>query len=113
MPYTKNEPNVLPKVYKALLTQTGTDAPVATVLENTLGTVTYSYTSAGKWIAQSSGLFTLNKTYVILNPTVNIPRFFYRTDSLDASNIPLEQYEIGAGYFDGLNKREITILVYP
>ena len=31
-------------VYTALLTQSGTDAPVATVLENTLGgTVTWSY----------------------------------------------------------------------
>lgn len=44
-----------PKVYRALLTQTGTDAPVATVLENTLGFVPtwtrggvglYSFTTA-------------------------------------------------------------------
>lgn len=38
---TKGDENgnpLLPyKVYTALLTQTGTDAPVATVLENTLG----------------------------------------------------------------------------
>ncbi len=31
-------------VYTALLTQTGTDAPVATVLENTLGAVTVVWT---------------------------------------------------------------------
>jgi hypothetical protein len=35
------------KVYTALLTQTGTDAPVATVLENTLGDITFGYISAG------------------------------------------------------------------
>lgn len=36
------------KVYTALLSQSGTDAPVATVLENTLGfTPIYTYSSAG------------------------------------------------------------------
>ena len=36
------------KVYTALLTQTGIDAPVATVLENTLGiNLTFSYLAAG------------------------------------------------------------------
>lgn len=36
-------------VYTALLTQSGTSAPVATVLQNTLGTVTYSYNSLGNY----------------------------------------------------------------
>ncbi len=37
-------------VYTALLTQSGTDAPVATVLENTLGvTVTWSYGNVGSY----------------------------------------------------------------
>lgn len=53
------------KVYTALLTQTGTDAPVATVLENTLGgAVTYGYSATGIYTINSSGLFTLNKTAV-------------------------------------------------
>lgn len=44
------------KVYTALVTQTGTSAPVATVIENTLGvTVTFSYTSAGLYHATFSG----------------------------------------------------------
>lgn len=43
------------KRYKALLSQTGTDAPVATVLENTLeGTLT--------WARTSDGLYTLTST---------------------------------------------------
>ena len=42
------------KVYRALLTQTGTDAPVATVLENTIGAnITYNYNSAGQYVAVS------------------------------------------------------------
>jgi hypothetical protein len=51
-------------VYTALLTQTGTDAPVATVLENTLGgTVVWSYGGAGSFVATLSGVFTSNKTW--------------------------------------------------
>ena len=39
------------KVYTALLTQTGTSAPVATVLENTANlNVTYTYNSSGFYI---------------------------------------------------------------
>ena len=50
-------------VYTALLTQTGTDAPVATVLENTLGgTVVWSRDASGIYVATLSGAFTANKT---------------------------------------------------
>ena len=52
------------KVYTALLTQTGTNAPTATVLENTLGgAVTWTRNSAGVFYGTlSAGLFTANKT---------------------------------------------------
>lgn len=54
------------KVYTALLTQTGTDAPIATVLENTLGgEVVWSYSSVGTYIATLASAFTVNKTIVI------------------------------------------------
>ena len=47
------------KVYTALLTQTGTNAPVATVLENTLGiTISFSYTTVGRYKAVFSTPFT-------------------------------------------------------
>lgn len=40
------------KTYKALLTQSGTDAPVATVLDNSLGlSVTYEYDGNGQYFA--------------------------------------------------------------
>jgi len=49
------------KVYTALLTQSGTDAPVAKVLENTLGTVTFIYEGTGLYrveFAAPSGILT-------------------------------------------------------
>lgn len=51
------------KVYTALLTQAGTNAPVANVLENTLGEVSFSYSSIGYYIIESDGLFIQDKTY--------------------------------------------------
>lgn len=51
------------KVYTALVTQSGTSAPTATVLENTLGgTVVLSRVSAGQYKATLTGAFTANKT---------------------------------------------------
>jgi len=53
------------KRYVALLSQAGTDAPVATVLENTLGgTVVWGYTGVGIYSATLTGAFTENKTVV-------------------------------------------------
>ena len=46
------------KVYTALLTQTGTDAPVATVLENTLGgTLVWSRRNVGQYAVTLVGAF--------------------------------------------------------
>lgn len=55
-----------PLVYRALLTQTGTDAPTAVVLENTLGEVpTYNYVNTGIYDIQvASPIFVLGKTFI-------------------------------------------------
>lgn len=54
------------KSYKANLTQSSTDAPVATVLENdfsAIGTLTWGYTSAGIYtLTASAPMFTSGKT---------------------------------------------------
>jgi len=50
------------KVYTALLTQAGTDAPVVTVLENTLsGTVVWTRSGVGEYIGTLVGAFPANK----------------------------------------------------
>lgn len=56
-------------VYTALLTQAGTAAPVATVLQNTTGgTFTWTRQSAGNYtVTASTALFTVNKTIVFGN----------------------------------------------
>ena len=55
-------------VYTALITQTGTDAPVATVLQNTTGgTIVWTRNSTGRYLATISGAtYTANKTAILL-----------------------------------------------
>ena len=56
------------KVYTALLTQSGTNAPVATVLQNTLsGTITWSYSSVGNYQGTLVGAFPYSKTFFYIN----------------------------------------------
>ena len=56
-------------VYTALLTQTGTGAPVATILKNNTGaTFTWARTGSGTYTITASGnAFTNNKTIVFMN----------------------------------------------
>lgn len=54
------------KVYRALLTQSGTDAPVATVLENSLGgTVVWTHGGTGIFVATLAAAFTADKTFLL------------------------------------------------
>ena len=59
------------KVYTALLTRTGATAPTATILENTLGTLTFGYTLQGIYTISSSALFTLDKTAIFVTNQPN------------------------------------------
>jgi len=53
------------KIYNAILTQSGTSAPVATVLQNTLGgNVTWTYVNLGAYNATLTGAFIAGKTTV-------------------------------------------------
>ena len=58
------------KVYTALLSQSGTSAPTATVLENTLGgTVVWTRNSTGLYTGTLAGVFTANKTWTSITST--------------------------------------------
>ena len=61
------------KVYTALLTQSGTTAPVATVLENTLGiTPTWTYANVGQYIINNFfNEINNNKIAIFFNGATN------------------------------------------
>ena len=100
------------KVYTAILTQSGVTAPVATVLENTIGAITLTYSAPGEYYITSSSLFTTGKVYAVISNNIdwydngNVPTItvaiqstssiYIRTGGLDEhsndilNNVPIE-----------------------
>jgi hypothetical protein len=60
------------KKYTALLSQTGTNAPTATVLENSLGgTVVWTRNTDGEYYGTLLNAFPINKTFIMINAFSN------------------------------------------
>lgn len=123
--FTKSSNNGV-KVYRALLTQTGAIAPVATTLENTLGaTITWTYSSTGNFYATaSSNIFQQNKLFTsasadVYNGDASFGQFGYvspnqvylstqRLESRASVTGMVAKYSpIGEGFMS------VEILVYP
>lgn len=69
------------KVYKAIITQAGGSAPTATVLENTIGSVTWSRISDGLYRLNLTGAFPQAKTLVFCqNDETNVFRAYRHSD---------------------------------
>jgi hypothetical protein len=106
------------KVYRALLTQSGTDAPVATVLENSLGGVpVWSYIATGSYRLTLANEFTTGKTMVRFgdeNLGGEPPYFTFDIEDSSSSVLWVLNGYYGVGAFDGLMlNKSIEILVYP
>jgi hypothetical protein len=109
-------------VYSALLSQTGTNAPTAIVLANTLGgTPTFTRSSAGVYTLTLSTAFTVNKTFLsgtvesgggvsanfVMLTRANANEIIIKTVSADAS-FPVQDLADGL-----LNNSSVEIRVYP
>jgi len=78
------------KIYTAILNQTGTDAPVATVTENTLGgTVVWSYVGVGDYQATLTSAYTVNKTWLYPSNTVLQSADSFAMLRLDANTVQI------------------------
>ena len=81
------------KVYTALLTQSGTNDPVATVLENTLGyDIVWSRLNAGGYIARATefAIEDVNKFYCnIGNKLLSVASTDIVSYIVEASNLPV------------------------
>lgn len=107
------------KKYVALLTQSGTSAPVATVLENTLGgTVVWTRNDAGDYTGTLASAFTADKTVLLLgSPT---PQSLVATGMLlwsSANALSLQTFasdgDTGDLTDDMLVNTTVEIRVYP
>lgn len=108
----------LPTSYLANITQTGTDAPVATVFENTLGdTLVFARSGEGGYSVQSPlGKFTPGKTQIVFGQTKKLGDPAIITCALaNATTITFDVIDLAtvAGADDRLRNTAINILVYP
>ena len=92
-----------------------TGAPVVTVLENTIGNIWFTYSDAGIYKVDSSGLFTDGKTFIVVVAGLNgrsdiLVTYITNTDS----NIILNSYRVLANTLvdDALLNTSIEIRVY-
>ena len=104
------------KVYRALLIQSATNAPVANVLENSLGqTVTWTYSDVGVYYATIPGGFPLGKTFLLSAGPDTTASGTIQIELLNDGSLQLVTTEEG-GRINGLmqvNGASIEILVYP
>jgi hypothetical protein len=98
-------------VYTALLSQDGTDAPVATVLQNTLGgTVVLTRTALGIYLMTLNGAFPENKTICPPFDTggfVSIPLFGATPISYSYNIARGNDNEMGISFYDSANGNSV------
>jgi hypothetical protein len=101
------------KSYVALISQSGTSAPSVTILENTLGDVTFSYVAVGRYELITDGLLTLNKTFALITNSNRGTNSVYQT-SVNALRLACRDLTVtGNAYMDdALDNTSIEIRVY-
>lgn len=115
------------KVYRALLTQSGGDAPTVQVIDNELSAaIVWTRSSSGVYYGTLAGAFTANKTFCMCHvgsPTTGDGRL----SRVDADKVVIQTVDVGAPSNIGstidsvlpaladsiLNNASIEILVYP
>jgi len=100
--------------YVALLSQSGTDAPVATVLENTLGgTVVWSYDTIGSYFATLSNAFTSNKTWANVATSAIGSDYVVNIEINSVNDFVIKVNDDNAAQSDDWGPIYIEIRVYP
>lgn len=105
------------KVYVAILTQSGTTAPIVTVLENTTGqTITWSYGTVGYYLGTYSTTFNAAKTVIFIGSSP----YFYNGVVIGAGVgstgdfIILSAKDSSGNYVNGaLYNTAIEVRIYP
>lgn len=101
------------KVYTALLSQFGTDAPVAIVLENTIGTIVWTRFNEGEYRGTLIGAFTNCWTIINVNNVNNNGDFAYAKIMRQSINVVVIVTVTDGVVTDGmLESTEIEIRVY-
>lgn len=104
-----------PRVYRALVTQSGTSAPTAVILENTLGgSPSFSYNAEGNYTMDLSGLVTTGQYMVMHNGCLSAEDPFFMSTTISGESVFI--YTVvgasGTSTNGAMVSAPITILAY-
>ena len=100
--------------YVALISQFGTNAPVATVLENTLGVdLTWTRDGSGDYTLTPDSALTLDLNKVVIFTTKGLGIIGWTRSFVSTNVIKLQSYNDEGSATDGLSRTSIEIRVYP
>jgi len=101
-------------VYRALLSQVGTDDPTAKLLESTLGAIVWTRSSAGVYVGTLLGAFTADKTFLLIGRNGVADVCSYDFLRVDNDSVAINSFD-GAPVLadDLLSNTPIEIVVYP
>ncbi len=103
------------KIYRALITQTSTNAPTVIVLENTLGgDIVWTRTLQGVYNGTLLNAFPENKTFYRIDSKKYLEDAYFTMEVVGISSIDIYSFNgIGTiGYDSYLSKTPIEIIVY-
>ena len=89
--------NIIPpnskSVYTVFLTQTGTNAPVATTIEDTITGLVWARSAAGVYTLTKTGAFTVNKTVPVNDVYMDVTGNMYTAVRTSANVMTLTTYD--------------------
>lgn len=106
------------KSYVALLTQTGTNAPIDTVLQNNIGNLSWEYVGVGNYKINGTNLFGESKTVVFTTPFYDNAEetncyVYFKLATNDSVEIFVYNDVVSGYHNNTLNNTPIEIRVYP
>lgn len=103
------------KIYRAILSQTGVNAPTATIITNTLGEVpTWFYIGVGSYEVGLAGTgFTANKTFVTPILNINANPFSIKASWAATNKVEIQTFDAAGVAAEIEGDIQILIEVYP
>jgi hypothetical protein len=99
--------------YAALLNQSSTSAPVATILQNGIGAIVWARTATGFYTGTLVGAFPANKTFLLADSLNVTTAPVIRIKRNDDDTIVIITHQSGAAQDGLLEDTTIEIRVYP
>jgi hypothetical protein len=103
------------KKYVAIISQTGTNNPTVTVLENTLGNIVWTRQGAGDYTGTLSNAFPANKTFIVHGDDNEFSGGAFKLNIFrdGSSTIRMESHALNESLVDELVEVSVEIRVYP